>query len=380
MILESIALSDFRGYPRLEIDLGGRLSVLAGRNAQGKTNLLKAMEILGLGSTAGAWGELIRHGEKEAIVEGSVRSSAGSEQMIALISASGAKLSVNGKRVGRSHWVGRLPVLFVGPDDRSQVVGPPSVRREMLDEMLEQSEPAYLAALREYRRALRQRNRALEDPNAGREEVAVWDEPLAECGGLLIFHRLRMLESVAPRAGAWYRELSGSSVGLAVSYKSGSGLSAAASSMRECADRLREALFETREREAAQGTTVVGPHRDDLEIVLEGSPMKSVGSAGEVWTAVLSLALSFAERMGEKMGRLPLLLLDDVLSSLDDVRRERLLGVLEEMTQAVLTTTQVPQVCRAEAVYEVCEHRVRRIEGGKKARREAASERRAARN
>lgn len=377
MILESLVLSDFRGYASLEMSLGGRLSVLVGRNAQGKTNLLRSIELLGLGDARGSWGDMIRIGGSEAIVEGEVRGRAGLEQMIALISPAGAKLSVNGKRVARPSWVGRLPVLFIGPDDRNQVVGPPSVRREMLDEMLEQSEPAYLAALREYRRALKQRNRALENPGAGREEVEVWDEPLVECGGLLISHRLRILESVAPRAAAWYRELSGSGAVLGVSYKSGSGPPANGSA-RECADRLREALAATREREMAQGTTVVGPHRDDVEIVLGGSPMKSVGSAGEVWTAILSLALSFAERMGEKMGRLPLLLLDDVLSSLDEDRRGRLLGVLEEMTQAVLTTTQMPQSCRAQAVYEVVEHRVSRIGGGEKTGKEAVGGRRAA--
>jgi len=379
VILESLALSDFRGYSSLELDLDGRLSVLVGRNAQGKTNLLRSIELLGLGDAHGSWDDMIRFGGTEAIVEGSVKSSAGSEQMIALISPSGAKLSLNGKRATRPSWVGRLPVLFIGPDDRNQVVGPPSVRREMLDEMLEQSEPAYLAALREFRRALKQRNRALEFPGSGREEVEVWDDPVTEHGGLLISHRLRILENVAPRAAAWYRELSGSEVELRVSYKSGSGLPAG-NSARECADCLRAALAATREREMAQGTTVVGPHRDDVEIVLGASAMRSVGSAGEVWTAILSLALSFAERMGEKMGRLPLLLLDDVLSSLDSDRKGRLLGVLEEMTQAVLTTTQVPQPCRAQAVYEVVEHKVRKIGGRENPGKEAVGGRRAARH
>lgn len=372
MILSRIALTDFRGYASARAELGGSLTVLEGDNAQGKTNFLRAVELLGLGEARDGGGSSVRFGADEALVEGEAEGEGGvRERLTSVVPArGGAKLALNGKRVQRAKWVGRLPVLFVGPEDRDQVTGPPSARRALLDELLEQCEPAYLRAVREYRLALRQRNRALERPDAAAEEVEIWEEPLAEHGGMVVFHRLRALEALGPRAAAWYGRLAGEDAGLGLAYR-GSLERVPAGGPAGCAEALREAYASARERERALGSTATGPHRDEVEISLGGRALKGTGSSGEIWTAVLALALASAERLGERLGRLPLLLLDDVLTWLDEGRAKRLLGVLAGMPQAMLAATRLPESVPARAVFTVSAHKLARQKGpGRGARKE----------
>lgn len=365
MILTRVELTDFRGYSRAEVALEGSLTVLVGDNAQGKTNFLRSVELLGLGETREYGASPVRFGAEEALVEGEGLGEGGVRERFAAVvpQRGGAKLALNGKRVQRAKWVGRLPVLFVGPEDRDQVTGPPSARRALLDELLEQCEPAYLVAVREYRRALRQRNRALERPDATAEEVEIWEEPLALHGGCIVYHRLRALEALAPRAGAWYGKLAGAPVPLDLAYH-GSLESAPTGGIESCVRALRDAYAGNRDRDRAGGTTATGPHRDEVVISLDGRALKGWGSSGEIWTAVLALALASAERLGERLGHLPLLLLDDVLTWLDERRAARLLAVLCGLPQAILTATKVPDGVAAGAVFEVAAHRLsRRLDG-----------------
>ena len=356
MILERVSITDFRGYARLSLELGGSLTVLTGGNAQGKTNLLRAVEWLGFGDAREPASSQVRFGASRALVEGGTEDGGVRERLaVALAAGGGTRRALNGKSVPRSRWAGRLPVLFMGPEDREQVTGPPSARRALLDELLEQCEPAYLKAMSAYRRALRQRNRALERPDALPEEIEIWEEPLAAEGGVILFHRRRVLAVLSPRAAAWCRELAGSGSELSVEYMSGLDTGGSASP-EECSRALREALACARERERAAGVTSVGPHRDEVGIGLDGHALKGAGSSGEIWTAILALTLASAEHLGERLGRLPLLLMDDVLTWLDDARQGRLLAVLAGMPQVLLAATHVPAGVPAREVYVVRDH------------------------
>ena len=362
MILSRVKLTDFRGYTSVDVELGGSLTVLTGDNAQGKTNFLRAVELLGLGEAREySGGPLVRFGAEEALVEGEADGDGVHERLVISVSSGrgGAKLALNGKRVQRPRWVGHLPVLFTGPEDRDQVMGPPSARRALLDELLEQCEPSYLHALREYRRALRQRNRALENPEAGAAEVEIWEEPMAEHGGILVHHRLRVLSALSPRADAWYRQLAGAVSELGLAYR-GTVVAPDAASPAMCASALAASWADNRTRDKVMGTTSVGPHRDEIDISLGGRALKGTGSSGEIWTAVMSLSLASAEYLGERLGHLPLLLLDDVLTWLDPARAARLLAVLAGMPQAILTTTRLPDGVPARTVFEVAAHTIHR--------------------
>jgi DNA replication and repair protein RecF len=257
----------------------------------------------------------------------------------------------------------------VGPEDRDQVTGPPSARRALLDELLEQGEPRYLAALREFRQALRQRNRALADPEAGNDEIEIWEEPLARAGGVLLAHRVRALDQLGPRAAAWHRELVGGDADRALGLGYRSGVDTPASPTPEgWGERLAAHLAAERGRDRAMGTTLTGPHRDEVEISLAGRPLKGTGSSGEIWTAILSLALASAESLGSRLGRLPVLLLDDVLAALDGARRDRLLGICASLPQVLLTTTALPESATAAAAWTVRAHVLaRRMTGNEEA-------------
>lgn len=349
MHLASIRFTNFRGYAALGLPLPGGLCALVGDNAQGKTNLLRGIELLGLGrasSEVTGDGDLVRFGETLGSVEGITGSGAGAIRMLAGISERGVSLKLNGKAVSRPRWMGRLPVLFVGPSDRATVEGPPASRRDVLDELLEQSEPAYLAAVREYRGALRQRNRALAEPASSDAQLEIWEEPMSRAGGRILARRSALVAEISPRATAWHRELAGPDAGgLALAYRS---TVAAPGGAATCADAaawgaaLADALAGGRERDRALGTTQAGPHRDDVAIALGDRIVKGTGSSGEVWTAVLAFALAGAETLAGRLGSFPVLLLDDVLAALDDARRLRLLDVVGGFPQALLTTTAVP--------------------------------------
>ena len=359
MILSSLKLANVRGYESLSLALGPRLTVLAGDNAQGKTNLLRAVEALGLGDDGAAPGDLLRHGAEGGHLEGRLEQDGGPIRLAAALTGRGVRLALNGKTVPRGRWMGRLPVLFVGPEDRDQVTGPPAARRALLDELLEQAEPAYLAALREYRRALRQRNRALSRPDATDGEVAIWEEPMARAAGALLSRRVRAVEALAPRAAAWHGELTGAMAGRDLTLRYEATVAAPADASEAAwSEAVAAALEANRGRDRAVGTTLGGPHRDEVAIVLAGRPLKAHGSSGEIWSAILALALGCAEHLGARLGRLPLLLLDDVLTALDRARRERLLAVLEGLPQALLTTTHAPDPGAARTLFAVRAHTV----------------------
>ncbi len=365
-MLAALKLTNFRGYEGLSLDLAGQLTILVGDNAQGKTNLLRAIEVLGLGNAHElVGGTLVRWGSDGGCVEGRVAQDGPADRLQAGISGRGVRLSLNGKTITRPRWVGRLPVLFLGPEDREQVMGPPSARRALLDELLEQCEPKYLAALREDRRALKQRNRALaRGPVATPEEVEIWNEPLARFGGVLLASRVRTLSALSPRAGAWHRELTGERAELTVTYQTGVNCRPKDESAEAWGDALLGTLSLLREREMGWGATLAGPHRDDVTISLNGRPLKGAGSSGEIWSAILALTLASAEHLGQRLGHLPLLLLDDVLSALDVSRRDRLMGVLRGFPQVLLSTTNWASACGAQAVYEVKQHRLIRLTPG----------------
>jgi DNA replication and repair protein RecF len=376
MPLASLKLACFRGYESASLDLGPGLTLFVGDNAQGKTNLLHAAEVLGLGAPGAeaAAGDLVRWGAEAGSIEGRLATDEGVApvRLVVGLGRSGLRLSLNGKTAARPRWIGLCPVLFVGPEDRDQVTGPPSARRALLDELLEQGEPRYLAALREYRRALRQRNRALGDQGSADGEIEIWEEPMARAGGVLLAHRVRALDQLGPRAAAWHLELAGGDPdrGLGLAYQS--GVAAPAGNGSEAwGAALADALAAGRLRDRAVGTTLTGPHRDEVAIALAGHPLKGAGSSGEIWTAILALALASAESLGARLGRLPVLLLDDVLAALDRTRCDRLLGIAASLPQVLLTATAIPPSAGASAAatWHVRGHALERLSDGREQER-----------
>jgi DNA replication and repair protein RecF len=311
---------DFRNLERVELKFPERGVVLVGGNGQGKTNLLEALHYLELfRSVRGArdrelvgWGATAFHLEAE--LEG-VRIGVGYDARAKL-----KRVTVDGAPAGKlSDAIGHALAVMFSPADVALVAGPPSERRRYLDVVLSLAVPGYLQTLLHYRAALAQRNAAL---RRGRgDEAAVFEPALAASGAPVVRERAAWIAGRAAR----YAELvkaAGEPGDTVIRYvPRGDGL--------EASDRFRAALSEGRERDLTQGSTLTGPHRDELRLMLGEHDIRTFGSAGQQRTAAIALRLLEAESIAAARGTDPVVLLDDVFAELDGERRERVAALLD---------------------------------------------------
>ncbi len=334
---ERLALENFRNYASLELALSPGLNVFHGANAQGKTNLLEALY---LASTTrllrgSREGEAVRQGEARARVEVTLAEVA--TEITVLLEPGKRKIAqLNRMALPRaSDLIGRLPSVCISQADMAIVRGEPNDRRLFLDLELAQIHPAYLNALAHYKRALEQRNallrRAQEFPVEA-SEFEPWEETLAEHGAAIRRYRRAYVEALSAPSAEVHAEF-GQGEPLRIEY--------VAKDPALDAPALRAELAEGRRRDIARGAALSGPHRDDLALWVEARDVRHFGSQGQQRTAVLALKLAAHRHQSEVRGTQPLLLLDDVLSDLDETRRAQLAAwILTHAGQAVLTCTE----------------------------------------
>jgi DNA replication and repair protein RecF len=221
------------------------------------------------------------------------------------------------------------------------VVGSPGLRRAALDQLAMQRSAAYARDLGDYTRTLQQRNsllRAIREEQAGRDELRFWDGSFLDAGGAIVAERLRLLEDLAGPVARAHAEIAPDEAGatrLTVAYATNAPALAGESPR----DALARRLVETAEKEVWNGSTLVGPHRDDLVFGLDGRDMSGFASRGQQRTAILAFKLAELDLLTAQDGRPPLLLLDDVFSELDPERRAHLVRRIAELPQAFVTTT-----------------------------------------
>jgi DNA replication and repair protein RecF len=300
--------------------------------------------------------ELVRWGQPFARVEGHVddRGDGGRAgeatlevALVATGTAGGAaagqrkRIRVNGVPRRASGLLGALRIVLFAPEEMLLVAGSPSLRRSALDLIAGQRSAAYLRDLVTYGRALQQRNgllRAIREEQASRDELRFWDTALLDAGGAIVAERHRLLEAIAEplrRAHAEIAPEEAGAGGLAIRYETNAPLFAGESPREALARRL----VETAEKEVWNGSTLVGPHRDDLVFELGGRDLAGFASRGQQRTAILAWKLAELELLTELDGHPPLLLLDDVFSELDPARRGHLVRRISELPQAFVTTT-----------------------------------------
>jgi DNA replication and repair protein RecF len=347
-VLSSLDLLDFRGYSSLEATFAPGPHLIVGPNAAGKTSLLEAIVLLAWGrshrTTTDA--ELVRWGAELARIEGRAGLPDGepSTLEVAFVRAgAGARKRIRVNGVGRraSGLLGVLRTVIFAPEEMLLVAGSPSLRRSALDLLAGQRSPAYLADLATYGRALQQRNsllRAIREETAGREELRYWDVALIESGGAIVAERLRLLDALAdPLAGA-HAEIAPEEAThgrLGLRYETNAPALGAETPRQAIARRL----VETAEKEVWNGSTLVGPHRDDIVFEWDGRDLATFASRGQQRTAILAYKLAELDLLAELDGRPPLLLLDDVFSELDPERRAHLVRRIAALPQAFVTTT-----------------------------------------
>ncbi len=330
MLVERVSLRDFRSYQRLELGLVPGLVLVVGPNGVGKTNLLEALHVgsQGFSPRTRVDARLVRFGEDSArIVLAGSENGSPVETDVTLGRAEGKGLRLNGAALGSAEELrSRLSALVFVPDRLAVVKGPPAVRRAYLDRMLGRLEPTHAQLPGEYGRALAQRNEALRRARSGAgplDAVAPWTARVAELGTELDARRAALVRTLGPR----FTERAGS-------------LGLEDAELRYEERPLTVAALEERlDRDLARGITSAGPHLRDAPISAGERDLRSFGSQGEQRTAVLALVLAEADLSAERRGAPPLLLLDDVLSELDEHRRRALLASLPPGGQTVLTAT-----------------------------------------
>lgn len=378
VVLQSLELEQFRVYESLLLETPPAGLRIVGANGTGKSSLLEAIELLSTTRPRrGANdGDLIAHGSGADLgvppytrVDGRVMRGDALVRVEVFIqrreNRSGTKktLKVTDRSRRAGDVVGLVPTVTFAPDDLDLVLGSPSVRRRFMDIMLAQTDRRYLGHLSRYARILAQRNSLLKDAAAtgtgADDQFSYWDEQLVALGAYIIAARSRSIAALAQLAGPRFHELSPGSGMLHLAYQSTlpasdtwwTGLSVA-EDVLDAAQRvgslLEGQLRRTRSADIARGATTTGPHRDDLELTIDGRPLSRFGSRGQQRLAVLSIKLAELAHAEAATGYLPILLLDDILSELDPAHRETLLAAVSRGGQAFITATEAALVDRPE--------------------------------
>jgi DNA replication and repair protein RecF len=342
-VLERISVLDLRSYRTLEASFGAGPQLIVGPNAAGKTTLVEAITVLGWGRShrTSNDGELVRWGTDLARVEGVAGPETIEVGLVRTVSGARKRIRVNGVPRRAAGLIGLLRTVVFAPEEMLLVVGSPGLRRAALDQLASQRAPSYARDLATYSRTLQHRNsllRAIREEQAGRDELRFWDESFLESGSAVVAERLALLRDLAAPLARAHAEIAPDEAGtarLAVSYAT----NAPALPGESPRDALARRLGETAEKEVWNGTTLVGPHRDDLVFGLDGRDMAGFASRGQQRTAILAFKLAELDLLTALDGRPPLLLLDDVFSELDPERRAHLVRRIADLPQAFVTTT-----------------------------------------
>lgn len=376
MWVRRLELRDVRSYEHAALDLEPGVSVLVGPNAQGKTNLLEAVLRAATGSSHRVAGDqpLVRAGAEFGVIRCELTTDEGRRRTVELEVGGGRRRTrVDGQDVRRAaDVVGVLRVVLFAPEDVGIVRGDPAERRRFLDDVLSQRRPAFAAARGEYDRVLRQRNqllkqaRGLQGParDAATSTLDVWTDQLVEYGTQITAARIAAVRALASPVDRFYRELADRPDPVRLAYRTSTGHGAGAGGATEdagvgvpapgpIAAAFRARLAEVAEDERARGVTLVGPHRDDLELSIGPLSARSHASHGEVWSLALSLKLATEEILGE-VGDRPVVLLDDVFAELDTTRRDRLARACAGFEQVLVTAAVEEDVPLAGARVDVC--------------------------
>ena len=353
MYVRHLALTDFRSWPRVELDLDPGRTVFFGPNGFGKTNLVEALWYAAtLGShRVGTDAPLVRVGAERAVVSAIVVSD-GRELAVDLEvnpgRANKARLNRSPVRAARE-ILGVLRAVLFAPEDLALVRGDPGERRRYLDELATTRRPQIAAVRADYDKVLRQRTALLKTAAGARhrgdssmlDTLDVWDGHLAGHGAQLIAARVQLVNQLAPEVEKAYQLLAPSSRPAAIRYRSGVDVveaeaAAGTGSVELFETALLDALARRRDAELERGVCLVGPHRDDLELRLGDQVAKGFASHGESWSMALALRLGAYELLRADGGD-PVLLLDDVFAELDTARRQALANVAASAEQVLVT-------------------------------------------
>ena len=358
MYVAHLSLHDFRSYPAVEVEIGPGVTSFVGRNGQGKTNLVEAIDYLSslASHRVSTDAPLVRHGAEQAVVRAAVVR----DERRAVLEIEINPGRSNRARINRSplpkarELLGLVRTVVFSPEDLALVKGDPAERRRFLDGLLVQLTPRYAGTRSDYDRVLKQRNSLLKSAGAARRggasgqgsiesalsTLAVWDHRLAELGAEIMRQRARLVEDLTPLVGKAYEAVARGARrdDATLAYQPSFEVQSEETAPLE--DQLLGAIEARRRDELDRGLSLVGPHRDDLALGLGELPVKGYASHGESWSFALALRLASYDLL-RAGGDDPILVLDDVFAELDSSRRAQLADLVADAEQ-VLITAAVP--------------------------------------
>ena len=354
MFLKQLHLRAFRNYLEQEIEFTAQKTILVGQNAQGKSNLLEAVELLATLKSHRTFRdrELILEGAANGQIHAIIERQYSIAELDILLRRNGRRnLQVNATTARRQvDFLGIINAIEFSCLDLELVRGAPECRRQWLDTLLVQLEPVYAHILGQYQHILKQRNSLLKSLRKQQEvdtpldsqealSLELWDQQLIEMGARVARRRARCLARLTPLATEWHARISGGKEELTLTYHP--SVTWESDEVTAVQQALAAKLQQRRLAELHLGATVVGPHRDEISLMIDGTPAKTYGSQGQQRTLVLALKLTELSLVETVVGEPPLLLLDDVLAELDLERQSQLLNAVEDRFQTLITTTHL---------------------------------------
>ena len=353
MYLNHLSLRHFRNYGEQQIDFAAPKTILVGENAQGKSNLLEAVELLATlkSHRTSRDRDLVQQDQPAAQITAAVRRDLGMADLSLVLRQAGGRTAIlNGEKLRRQlDFLGALNAVQFSSLDIDLVRGGPGGRRDWLDTLLIQLEPIYAHILSQYNQVLKQRNALIKKsfgdddgrtaPPLDAAEFALWDAQLAALGTRVVRRRARAIDRLAPIAHQWHQAISGQREDLQIHYQP--NVPMAEDDPQVIQTSFLEKIKQRAIAEQHQRTTLVGPHRDDIEFAINDTPSRQYGSQGQQRTLVLALKLAELHLIDEVVGEPPLLLLDDVLAELDLNRQNQLLDAIQDRFQTIITTTHL---------------------------------------
>lgn len=343
MRILSLELKNFRNYNQASITFKDGLNVLYGKNASGKTNMLESIYLSSIFHSPRTTKdkEMILMGEKWASIKVVIERKYARHTINLMIDEQGKKkVAIDGIPINRAgELLGVLGVVFFSPDEMKLVKESPSERRKFLDIGISQQQKSYFVALQRYNRTLKQKNNLLkESRNASNlnDMLDVWDIALAKEGAIIIKKRIEYINILNDSARKFHYALSGDKEILTLSYESGSKTDC---NVEDIENNLYKAIVNAREKDKELGFSTIGPHRDDIKIEINGKDSRKFASQGQQRTIALAMKLGEVIIYKNEIGEPPILLLDDVLSELDENRQKLLLDMTKGF-QTILTCTE----------------------------------------
>ncbi|QFT87076.1 DNA replication and repair protein RecF [Bacillus sp. THAF10] len=364
MYIEELSLKNYRNYDEMHTVFEDGVNVILGENAQGKTNVMESIYVLAMAKSHRTANDkdLIKWDEEYGKIEGRIHKRNGPLPMQLVISKKGKKAKINHIEQSRlSQYIGSMNIVMFAPEDLTLVKGSPQVRRRFIDMELGQVSPRYMHDLSRYQKVLQQRNHYLKLLQTKKQKdqtmLLVLTEQLIELAASVTEKREEFVRLLESWARPIHKSISRGLEELSVIYKPSIDYVSETANLSKMIEAYNEKFDKIKDREIERGLTLFGPHRDDLLFQVNGKDVQTFGSQGQQRTTALSLKLAEIDLIYSEVGEYPILLLDDVLSELDDYRQSHLLNTIQGKVQTFVTTTSVDgidhQTLKQAATYEV---------------------------